>query len=147
MTPFLIGIIVVFLVVAIIGFVIKRPHSAEFHEQERKMGTGAGHTRAPAPAHAAKQKTGPAIKEPAPSGGVFRKEGLGAKLKELFSRGDGDETWKGLEDLLLRADLGPTASADIVARVRADFHHGARAGDCADRRAILLFPETPNTLT
>ena len=144
MTPFLIGIIVVVLVVAIIGFVVKRPHSAEFHEQERKMGTGAGHTRAPAPAHAAKQKQGPAIKEPAPSGGVFRKEGLGAKLKELFGRGVGDETWKGLEDLLLRADLGPTASADIVARVRADYHHGANPVTLVRNEILaVLGPDEP----
>jgi fused signal recognition particle receptor len=124
MTPLLFGIIAVVLLIALIAVVVKRPEKRKLREQEREMGIGVGHTRAPAPAHPAPQKHAPPVKEPAPSGGLFRKEGLGAKLKVLFGRGVGDDTWSGLEDLLLRADLGPTASADVVARVRTDYHAG-----------------------
>jgi fused signal recognition particle receptor len=41
----------------------------------------------------------------------------------LFANEDGD-VWKSLEDLLVKADVGPKASADLVARVRATFRQG-----------------------
>ena len=63
-------------------------------------------------------------KERGASGGAFRSGGLGAGLKGLFRGGATEDTWHQLEDLLLRADVGPQASADVVARVRAD-HAGS----------------------
>src|SRR6185436_6494609 len=84
-----------------------------------------GHVRAPVVDHPAKQKHAPAHHEAGASGGTFRKEGLGAKVKDLFSKGAaGDQTWKELEDLLIKADVGPTASADLVQRVKVDYAHG-----------------------
>jgi fused signal recognition particle receptor len=52
-------------------------------------------------------------------------EGLGSKVRALFGHGVGDDTWHRLEELLVRADLGPLAAGDLVARVRADFRAGA----------------------
>jgi fused signal recognition particle receptor len=59
----------------------------------------------------------------APAGGAFRGEGLGAKVRSLFSRGDTD-VWRDLEDLLLKADVGPTGARDLVARVNARYAAG-----------------------
>jgi fused signal recognition particle receptor len=108
-------------------FVLKGRERDEMRDLESMTPhTGQGHVRAPVVDHPAKQKHAPAHHEPGASGGTFRKEGLGAKVKELFGRGDaGDQTWKGLEDLLIKADVGPTASADLVQRIRADYAHGA----------------------
>ena len=96
--------------------------------------TGPGHVRAPIPDHAAKQKHAPAHHEAGASGGTFHKGGLAAKVKEIFKGGDGEQTWKGLEDLLIKADVGPTASADLVQRIKADYAHGKRPGEPARRR-------------
>jgi fused signal recognition particle receptor len=124
LTAFLIGVIAIVVLVALIFVIVKRPERGKLKEQEREMGVGTGHVRAPAPAHPAHQKHAAPAKEAGASGGVFRKEGLGAKLKELFHRGAGEDTWTEMENLLLRADLGPRASADLVARVRQAYTHG-----------------------
>jgi fused signal recognition particle receptor len=118
------AVLAVVLVVGVVGVIIPR-RRREMGEMEGRMHTGTGHTRDPAPAHAAKQRHEPGVSEPGASGGVFHKEGLGPKLKALFHGGVGDATWTELEDLLLKADLGPKAAADLVARVRADYHSGA----------------------
>jgi len=114
-------------VVLIYAVLVKvRPRKQrEMQDLERRTGTGQGHTRAPIPEHAAKQRTAAAPTEAGASGGVFRHEGLGAKVKSLFHGATGDEKWTQLHDLLLRADLGPAATDDLVARVKADYHHGA----------------------
>jgi fused signal recognition particle receptor len=57
------------------------------------------------------------------SGGGFRSEGLGAKVRAVFARGDAD-VWQELESVLLKADIGPTGAADLVSRVRADHRDG-----------------------
>ena len=45
--------------------------------------------------------------------------GLADRVRALFAGGGAtDETWKSLEDVLIRADVGPAASASIVDRVR-----------------------------
>ena len=75
--------------------------------------------------HPAKQQPEPTRLEPGASGGVFHKDGLGAKVKALFKSGAGDDRWIQLEDLLIKADVGPRGAADLVARVRADFATGA----------------------
>lgn len=77
----------------------------------------------PGPPAARRQE--PHVREPGPSGGVFRKDGLGAKVKELFGSTADDSTWYRLEDLLLKADVGPKGAADLVGRVRADYGNGA----------------------
>jgi fused signal recognition particle receptor len=55
------------------------------------------------------------------------RDGLGSKVRALFGRPVGDDTWRQLEDLLIKADVGPRASADLVARVRADYTAGSDA--------------------
>jgi fused signal recognition particle receptor len=110
-------------------FVLKGRERDEMRDLRSKTpNTGPGHVRDPLPDHAAKQKHAPAPHETGASGGTFRKEGLGAKVKDLFGKGAaGDQTWKELEDLLIKADVGPTASSDLVQRVKADYAHGADA--------------------
>lgn len=115
----------VLLVIA--GFVVFGRHRGELRGEERRMRTGPGHTRAPVPSHPAKQRPTPPRREPGPSGGVFRGEGLGAKARALFRGGADEDTWKQLEDLLIKADVGPSGSSDIVGRVRADYRSGADA--------------------
>ncbi len=51
--------------------------------------------------------------------------GLGERVRALFGRGVSPSTWSELEDLLIRADVGPRGSADLVARVRERFEAGS----------------------
>jgi len=66
--------------------------------------------------------------EPAPAkqaaARATKRDGLGARVREIFAQG-GESSWEALEDLLVRADVGPTGSADLVTRVRADVSGGA----------------------
>jgi fused signal recognition particle receptor len=56
------------------------------------------------------------------SGGVRQgTEALGARVRALFDRAD---PWAELEDLLLKADVGPKGAADLVARVRSRYRQG-----------------------
>ena len=47
--------------------------------------------------------------------------GLAGRIRSLFERGATEETWRGLEDALLRADVGAAAAGAIVGRVRAAY--------------------------
>lgn len=47
--------------------------------------------------------------------------GLGARVRSLFGRGVSEATWKELEDLLIKADVGPRGAADLVARIRSNY--------------------------
>ena len=67
-----------------------------------------------------------AEKPPAPAAQpekrVAAPAGLAARIRALFPGGGATEdTWKGLEEALIRADVGPRAAADVVARVRARY--------------------------
>jgi fused signal recognition particle receptor len=50
--------------------------------------------------------------------------GLGSRVRALFGGGVSDVTWKQLEDLLIKADVGPRGSTDLVQRVRDAFEPG-----------------------
>jgi len=50
--------------------------------------------------------------------------GLGSRVRALFGSGVSDTTWNGLEDLLIKADVGPRGSADLVRRVRDGYEPG-----------------------
>jgi fused signal recognition particle receptor len=68
----------------------------------------------------------PAAPRPTPvpgSAGGFRAGGLGSKVRALFGGPDAD-AWQDLETLLIKADVGPKAAADLVERVRRDFTRG-----------------------
>jgi fused signal recognition particle receptor len=56
----------------------------------------------------------PTIEETAPA----PRERLGTRVRTLLSRGAGADAWRELHDLLLKADVGPTAAAQLVERVR-----------------------------
>ncbi len=71
------------------------------------------------------------------SPGGFRGEGLGAKVRSVFGRADVD-AWKELEDLLLKADVGPRGAADLVARVRTDFTSDADPVDLVRREVLSV---------
>jgi fused signal recognition particle receptor len=64
-----------------------------------------------------------AVSAPPGSAGGFLPAGLGARVRSLFGGEQGD-VWQGFEDVLIKADVGPKASADLVARVRSSFRHG-----------------------
>jgi fused signal recognition particle receptor len=81
------------------------------------------------------------------SGGEFRPEGLGGKIRALFASG-GPDVWSGLEDVLLKADVGPRGAADLVARVRADAKDGADPAELLRREVLaVLGPDEPLRLT
>jgi fused signal recognition particle receptor len=49
-------------------------------------------------------------------------EGLAGRIRSLFRGGQAtEETWRGLEEALVRADVGPKAAAEVVDRVRASY--------------------------
>ena len=62
--------------------------------------------------------------------------GLGSRVRALFGSGVSDTTWNGLEDLLIKADVGPRGSADLVQRVRDKYEPGT---DPADVLRCLLY--------
>jgi fused signal recognition particle receptor len=69
-------------------------------------------------------------------------DSLGGKVRSLFGRDVGADTWAALEDLLVRADVGPRAAADLVARVRADYEQGSDAARLlADEMVAVLGPD------
>jgi fused signal recognition particle receptor len=50
---------------------------------------------------------------------ALREGGLGDRVRALFGKGPEARDWDALHDLLLKADVGPAAATDLVARVRA----------------------------
>jgi fused signal recognition particle receptor len=50
--------------------------------------------------------------------------GLGSRVRVLFGGGASEDTWKQLEDLLIKADVGPRGAGDLVGRVRERFENG-----------------------
>lgn len=55
----------------------------------------------------------------------IRAEGLGSRVRALFGRGVSADTWRELEEVLVKADVGPRASADLVERIRGGYTDGA----------------------
>lgn len=132
-------------VVAVLAFLTIRSSRRErLRDLERETHTGPGHVRAPVLEHPAKQRPEPVRREPGPSGGVFPKEGLGARVKALFRAGAGDQAWSQLEDLLIKADVGPKAAADLVERVRSDITSGAEPVAALREEIVgVLGPDEP----
>ena len=58
-----------------------------------------------------------------------RADGLGGAVRGLFSGGATADAWAQLEDLLVRADVGPKGAADLIERVRGRVSTGADASD------------------
>jgi fused signal recognition particle receptor len=75
------------------------------------------------------------------------RDGLAAKVRGLFGVTTDDETWRRLEDLLVKADVGPLAASDIVSRVRADYEEGSDgAGLVRDEILAVLGEDEPMDL-
>jgi fused signal recognition particle receptor len=73
--------------------------------------------------------------------------GLGARVRSLFQREATEATWAELEDALIRADVGPKAAADLVARVRGDYRPGSDAAALLHAEIIsVLGPDRPLAL-
>jgi len=121
-------VVVVVAVVAGVAFVATRSRGRPAAEAPAR-GAPAEPRRPPAPAAEG-------------SGGGFRAEGLARKVRTLFSRGDAD-VWAGLEDLLLKADVGPKGAADLVARVRARLDGGDPAAVLREEVLTILGPPEP----
>jgi len=82
-----------------------------------------GSRRGPDVPTAPTRDRGPASGRPAPAPPI-RGEGLGARVRALFGRGADGDPWSRLEDVLLKADVGPSAARDLVDRVRARYRDG-----------------------
>jgi fused signal recognition particle receptor len=63
-------------------------------------------------------RTRPSPTRAAPSGGGFGPAGLGSRVRAVFAASPNGDAWASFEDLLLRADVGPRATADITERIR-----------------------------
>ena len=80
---------------------------------------------------------------PRGSAGGFGAGGLGAKVRSVFARDEVD-AWRELEDVLIKADVGPRGAADLVARVRARYAAGADpAGLLREEILAILGPDRP----
>jgi fused signal recognition particle receptor len=66
-------------------------------------------------------------------------EGLAGRIRSLFSRGITEDTWTGLEDALIRADVGATAAADVVQRVRASYRLGTDPAELVSDEVEAMF--------
>ena len=49
---------------------------------------------------------------------------LGSRVRDLFAAGGAQDPWVALEDLLVRADVGPVAAKELVGQVRDDIEKG-----------------------
>ena len=75
------------------------------------------------------------------SAGGFGPSGLGARVRAVFTSSDGDR-WSALEDILLKADVGPQATADLLDRMRAR-GDGDPVDLLRDEILAVLGPERP----
>jgi len=70
--------------------------------------------------------------------------GLGERIRALFRGGEAtQETWKSLEDALVRADVGPRAAAEVVERVRASFRPPADPAEVVAQEIARAFAADP----
>jgi fused signal recognition particle receptor len=70
--------------------------------------------------------------------------GLGQRIRALFGGGlTTEETWRGLEEALIKADVGPVASSVIVARVRGSFVASRDPADVVAEEVASVFADDP----
>lgn len=75
----------------------------------------------------------------APGGAAPPQEGLGAKVRALLSRAPDGQVWGSLEELLIRADVGPSTARRIVADLRERYRPGEDPAEllAAEVRSVL----------
>jgi fused signal recognition particle receptor len=108
----IIALVAVFLVLVVLGSVAvvrRRGRTVE--------GPAVREAEVARPAPREPELAAPAVAPPAMR--VPVREGLGARIRSLFSgRPPTDEEWRRLEEVLVRADVGPHAARTIVERVK-----------------------------
>jgi fused signal recognition particle receptor len=97
--PLLVVAVVVVIIAVVVALVLVQRRSA---------------SRPTAPSTAA-----PAGAPTAGSAGGFGPAGLGARVRTAFGTGSNGDQWAALEEVLLKADVGPRATADLITRLRA----------------------------
>ena len=66
--------------------------------------------------------------------------GLAERVRALFRGGEAtEETWRRLEEALIRADVGPRAASDLVARVRENLDTSADPAEVLVREIVGMF--------
>ncbi len=121
-----VGIVAVVLVVSVAGVLLVR---------SRGVRSGSR-----APALPELQDGAPGSQTVPPARVPSREEGLGARIRSLFASAEpGDEDWSQLEELLVRADVGPGTASRMVADLRERWAPGADpAALVADEIVTLL---------
>ncbi len=77
----------------------------------------------------------------APSSVAAPAGGLGARVRAVFKSGASEDTWKQLEDLLIKADVGPRGAEELVGRVRGRFVNGADPQDVLHEEILAVLGE------
>ena len=68
---------------------------------------------------------------------------LGGRIRTLFARGAGEETWQSLQDALVRADVGPVAAEEVVRRVKQSYRPPADPTEVVAGEIATLFAGDP----
>ncbi|MFN2589563.1 MAG: signal recognition particle-docking protein FtsY [Actinomycetota bacterium] len=129
MTVAIIIALLVVLAVAVAGFVTLRVRSDRLPRAVR-------YGPAPGGGTAVEEIT---LDEAKAEAAIPKTEGLAGRIRSLFSRGVDDETWRGLEDALIRADVGAKAASDVVGRVRAAYAPPADPADVVTTEVAAIF--------
>jgi fused signal recognition particle receptor len=96
--------------------------------------------RAPAPDVAGVAKPERTIAERPQAEAYRTAPGLAERVRSLFRGGQAtEETWDGLEEALVRADVGPKAATAIVERVKAAYRPPADPADVLAREVAAAF--------
>src|SRR5207247_431339 len=69
--------------------------------------------------------------------------GLAGRIRNLFARGVSEDTWRGLEEALIRADVGAKAAGAIVERVRQAYRPPADPAEVVADEVARLFESDP----
>jgi len=65
--------------------------------------------------------------------------GLGDRIRALFRGGATEDTWRGLEEALIRSDVGPKAASDLVRRVRDSYRPPEDPAEAVAREVARVF--------
>jgi fused signal recognition particle receptor len=92
---------------------------------------------------ASRRRTGHAAPAPV-TAATPRTEGLAGRIRALFRGGEAtEEAWRGLEEALVRADVGPKAATELVRRVRASFEPSTDPAEVVIEEVARMFEGDP----